>query len=186
MTGDDGRVEAADIEADEKMARAIAQADFIWNLGEQGVMACSPELAGKMFDDAWVDAKSPTREKFLHIAQVVHAALAAADRVSGEPVAWKYELATHINTNNTYGGWSSPKVSLSKPNVPAGSIRNLIPLYASPSPDTAAAVEAERDNVALAINRTWNNLNRPEPLCQHEAKFFADAAIAALREGEKT
>ena len=53
------------------LARTIAQADFIWDLGEQGVMACSPELAGKMFDDAWKDAKSSIRQKFLHLAQVV-------------------------------------------------------------------------------------------------------------------
>jgi len=54
-----------------ELARVIAQADFIWDLGEQGVMACSPELAGTAFEGAWRDAKSSTRQKFLHIAQVV-------------------------------------------------------------------------------------------------------------------
>jgi hypothetical protein len=54
-----------------ELALIIAQADFIWELGEQGTMACSPELAGKAFDEAWKDAKSSTRQKYLHMAQVV-------------------------------------------------------------------------------------------------------------------
>jgi hypothetical protein len=54
-----------------ELARDIAEADFIWDFGESGVMAYSPELAGKMFDDAWKDAMSVTRQKFAHIAQVL-------------------------------------------------------------------------------------------------------------------
>jgi hypothetical protein len=69
---------------DEQLARTIAYADFIWDLGEQGVLACSPEIAGRMFDDAWADATSSTRQKFLHIAQVVQAALAPRESDANE------------------------------------------------------------------------------------------------------
>lgn len=74
----------------EELARTIAQADFIWGLGEQGVTACAPDLAGKMFDEAWADATSATRQKFLHIAQVVRASLSALER---EPEIEKAAMA---------------------------------------------------------------------------------------------
>lgn len=72
------------------LARTIAQADFIWGLGEQGVMACAPDIAGKMFDESWADATSATRQKFLHIAQVVRASLSALER---EPEIEKAAMA---------------------------------------------------------------------------------------------
>jgi len=64
---------------EDQLAKIIAQADFIWELGESGVMACNPELAGKMFDEAW-EANGPQKQKFTHIAQVVlrNGAFAAA------------------------------------------------------------------------------------------------------------
>lgn len=65
------RAVTAASEAD--LARAIAQADFIWQLGEDGVMACSPDLAGQMFDAAWNEGAA--KAKFTHIAQCVAAFL---------------------------------------------------------------------------------------------------------------
>ena len=52
-----------------------------------------------------------------------------------EPDGWLFELATAISyedpNNPKYVNWDEePRFSRTKPNVPAGSIRNLRPLYA--------------------------------------------------------
>lgn len=57
----------------EVLARAIAQADFIWELGESGVMACSPEMAGQMFSAYW--NCDDIKIKFRYIAECVNAEL---------------------------------------------------------------------------------------------------------------
>jgi hypothetical protein len=48
------------------------------------------------------------------------------------PIAWKFELARARQWEGGvpvgYGDWSPPQVSLTKPCVPEGSIRNLTPL----------------------------------------------------------
>lgn len=50
---------------------------------------------------------------------------------SETPVAWKYELATgRLMPEETYCNWQA-KLSFEKPNVPVGSIRNLVPLYST-------------------------------------------------------
>jgi len=69
------------------LARVIAQADFIWQMGEDGVMACNPKLAGDAFDEAWKDATSSTRLKFVHLAQCVlaHQKLAEWAAMSRQP-----------------------------------------------------------------------------------------------------
>jgi hypothetical protein len=113
----------------EALARIIAQADFIWGLGEQGVMACSPELAGKAFDEAWRDASSSTRQKFQHIAEVVAARLntdqptyamgeverlraalepfaevARGNKLNPTPEEWQRASAVHTNTARLTSG----------------------------------------------------------------------------------
>lgn len=44
------------------------------------------------------------------------------------PRAWAYELAHHGDQKNGYSDWR-PHLSPTKPNVPEGSIRNLVALY---------------------------------------------------------
>lgn len=49
---------------------------------------------------------------------------------AGEVVAWLFELASYRNkTTGEYEGWRE-KIQSSRPYVPAGSVRNLRPLYA--------------------------------------------------------
>lgn len=45
-----------------------------------------------------------------------------------EPVAYMYETARFHSSKKGYFGWNK-QVTLYKPNVPEGSIRNLTPLY---------------------------------------------------------
>lgn len=45
-----------------------------------------------------------------------------------EPVLWQYELAHSIDNKGNYFNWQLHR-SKEKPNVPEGSIKNLIPLY---------------------------------------------------------
>lgn len=47
--------------------------------------------------------------------------------------AWTYELASHKEADSSYSAWNW-HVSFSKPNVPAGAIRNLKPLYTAALP----------------------------------------------------
>lgn len=54
----------------EKLAHIIAQADFIWELGETGVMAYSPDIVSLQFNKAYNNSK---KQKYLHIAQAVSA-----------------------------------------------------------------------------------------------------------------
>lgn len=49
-----------------------------------------------------------------------------------EPVAWSYELALTISAH-AHDVWGKPQLSFTKPRVPEGAIRNLVPLYA-PAP----------------------------------------------------
>lgn len=53
----------------------------------------------------------------------------ALNTVDGEPVAWRYELAAGM-TDGEYSNWQPSQVTLHKPCVPEGAIRNLTPLYA--------------------------------------------------------
>lgn len=47
-----------------------------------------------------------------------------------EPVAWSYELAGSYSTiTGEYSNWMEPRLSFTKPNVPVGSIRNLVALW---------------------------------------------------------
>jgi hypothetical protein len=55
----------------------------------------------------------------------------ALNAVEGEPVAWRYELAAGM-TDGEYSNWQPPQVTLHKPCVPEGAVRNLTPLYAGP------------------------------------------------------
>lgn len=48
-----------------------------------------------------------------------------------KPVAWLFELATHLGPTGIYSRWVS-RLSTTEPNVPEGGIRNLTPLYAAP------------------------------------------------------
>lgn len=74
---------------------------------------------------------------------------ADAPRVpEGEPIAWKYELATrviHLSMGNTtiYEGWQT-RITEYEPRVTNGSVRNLQPLYAaSPAPPAPAEGHCE-------------------------------------------
>lgn len=68
---------------------------------------------------------------------------------AGEPVAWRYELATvrywEGDKPTGWGCWSPPKLSLTKPCVPEGSIRNLTPLYADDPAALRAALHLFRE-----------------------------------------
>lgn len=68
-----------------------------------------------------------------------------------EPVAWSYELATHIQGGVTgdkqYTSFEA-RISLDKPNVPEGSIRNLRPLYTSPPPKAVTITDAMVERAA--------------------------------------
>ena len=56
------------------------------------------------------------------------------DPPCAKPSAWSYELATTLiqngNGGRAYDGWE-PRLTVDKPCVPSGSIRNLTPLYAA-------------------------------------------------------
>lgn len=57
---------------------------------------------------------------------------------SEEPLAWAFELATWYDAEaKTYSLWDKPQLSFTRPSVPAGSIRNLTPLFTSPAPTAA-------------------------------------------------
>lgn len=66
-----------------------------------------------------------------------------------EPVAWTYELA-HCCSGGEYGCWQS-HLSRDKPNVPNGSIRDLIPLYELPEPGVMTSTEATCDQIVAAV-----------------------------------
>jgi len=53
----------------------------------------------------------------------------AAYEATAQPVAWSFQLASYISTGGEYMKWSATQLSTSKPCVPEGSIRNLMPLY---------------------------------------------------------
>lgn len=54
----------------------------------------------------------------------------ALEQREHEPVAWSYEVSTTM-MDHGYDGWTY-RITNYKPNVPAGSIRSLTPLYAAP------------------------------------------------------
>ena len=55
-----------------------------------------------------------------------------------EPVAYSYELAhSRCNQSGDYCDWHK-RLSFTKPSVPLGSIRNLVPLYALKSSEGEA------------------------------------------------
>lgn len=51
------------------LARTIAQADFIWELGEHGFMAASPGFVAQQFDPQWERAE--VQNKYRYVAEVV-------------------------------------------------------------------------------------------------------------------
>lgn len=101
------------------------------------------------------------------------------------PVAWVFELATCIREDGTYSGWDeSPRLSMTKPCVPEGSIRNLRPLYvATPAPavDAVPAGEVERLREALAAEaKDWRHNACSRVTFAH----MYDRLSAALSHGE--
>lgn len=59
----------------DKLAHTIAKADFIWMLGETGVMAASPELIDSMFEPFWA-ADEKIKRRYGYVAEAVARELA--------------------------------------------------------------------------------------------------------------
>lgn len=86
----------------------------------------------------------------------------APEAPAGEPVAWRYELATRV-AEGQYTNWKW-HVGVVEPHVPEGSIRNLTPLYAAPAP--AADGEAVAPRILEALRECVNQL----ATIQHDRK----------------
>lgn len=68
-----------------------------------------------------------------------------------EPAAWSYELAQHRAADGTYCHWAKC-LTFFKPNVPEGSIRNLVALY----PAAPCVFECRTaDGSVLGAGRAW-------------------------------
>jgi hypothetical protein len=103
-----------------------------------------------------------------NIVVTEHVFIAAAPAPAlpeAKPVAWAYETPTGARMHNGERIWENWqwRVSLTKPDAPAGTIRNLTPLpYASP-------VQVERDAVIeeidAALTEAWTqDMSLPEAL----------------------
>lgn len=53
----------------ELLAKQLAKLDLIWQIGEDGVVAVSPEMIDPLFERLWGDVGN--REKFLYMAEAL-------------------------------------------------------------------------------------------------------------------
>lgn len=84
--------------------------------------------------DGTPDEMEPPVQAAFRLLSALDLASKAAPSGGEEPVFWVYDLATGIEADGkTYTNWER-RFSAFKPTVPERSIRNLVALYASPSP----------------------------------------------------
>jgi hypothetical protein len=99
-----------------------------------------------------------------------------------KPIAWVFELAKARMNNGEYCDWGPPQLSFVSPCVPAGSIRNLQPLYA-PDPTQGESDPGEWVNCGDAMPRADEavvlSLNDKKQVC------WRSAAQEALEEYER-
>ncbi len=75
------------------------------------------------------------------------------------PVAWAYELANYTRPDGTYTGWC-PRLDWHEPNVPEGSLRNLVPLYAT-KPTEIESLRVKLNEARRALYAIKDNLKNP-------------------------
>lgn len=101
-----------------------------------------------------------------------------------EPAAWLFELAraVHYDQGRKYYDAWEPQLSLTKPNVPEGSVRNLRPLYvAAPRAQTAEG-EALHDalQLNLKINEILHDFNFGTDSWQTRDRRIREAILSTL------
>ena len=87
--------------SDAELAKKLAWADYLWELGETGVMAIAPEIARQDFERQW-SMKERIREKWSYVADAAARRLltAKADEDAAREIADRIHV--HYETTNVY------------------------------------------------------------------------------------
>jgi hypothetical protein len=101
-----------------------------------------------------------------------------------EPVAWIYEFATAICEGRQYSGWEKRLTSY-LPNVPEGSIRNIIKMVGYTAPQSAPEKQAargltdeQREDIARTIHRDCTLI--PGATFHNAAKMAIESTLRAM------
>jgi hypothetical protein len=118
----------------------ILEPETIWYITLAALMAL--EFLEALGNNHWLDRRATIASLRSALEQLgIHV-----------PVAWSYEVSTTM-MDHGYDGWTY-RITNYKPNVPAGSIRSLTPLYTAPPKRKWQGLTDEELNLIYAEPQT--------------------------------